>query len=157
ELEKLDEWVRVLEAVVAGSRADGIGNDTGGFPTPGAPMLAHDHFYNHWVGNFATNQPPLYWPYAWGRPPYNPDERLHIDGLIAFGLEWSIRKVRASHDIKSDDRSNKPACSECRTHVTVWVCYEVTEEQKWAAERDLDTRRTLFRVGVIESRDAVVL
>jgi hypothetical protein len=158
DLAKLQEWADRLDQVVTGNAASGIGTATGAFPTPGAaPMLAHDHFYRHWVGDSAANQAPLYWPYAWGRPPYPASERLLIDRLVSAGLQWSILKVIASRQISIDDRSNKPACSDCRTHVTVWVCYEVTEDQKRLAAADLNYRRSLFRVGVIESRDAVVL
>jgi hypothetical protein len=155
DVEMLQAWADALDQVVTAGAATGIGSATGAFPGPGQA-----HFYQHWVGDDATGplpQPPTYWPYAWGKSPHPAAGRLRIDRLVSFGLQWSILKVIAAHQINPDDASNRPACSTCRTHVTVWVCYEVSESEKLLAAADLDFRKSLFRVGVIESRDAVVL
>jgi hypothetical protein len=85
---------------------------------------------------------------------------LRIDRLVSFGLAWSIRKVIAAREMvdnENPDESNRPRCSPCRTHITVWVCFDVSEPDRQLAEASLPARRSLFRVGVIESRDAVVL
>ncbi|HXY91440.1 MAG TPA: hypothetical protein VEP49_03115 [Acidimicrobiia bacterium] len=160
DIERLESWVQTLEAVVTGGSLTGIGNATGVFPGPGQA-----HFSQHWVGNFSTGQPPDYWPYAWGKPAEwnpsgtQPDNRLRLDRLLSFGLQWSIRKVIGARQMvdASTDEWNDPACSNCRTHVTVWVCAELSECEVQLAAADLDFRRSAFRVGVIEARDAVVL
>jgi hypothetical protein len=159
-LEQLEEWANRLEAVVEGVDSTGIGTSTGVFPGPG-----QNHFYQHWVGNYASGSPPDYWPYAWGKPSEwqpaggDPDHRLRIDRLMSFGLEWSIRKVVGARRLVDDGTSdsNHPACSPCRTHITVWVCFELSECEQQLAAADLDFRKSVFRIGVIESRDAVVL
>ena len=79
---------------------------------------------------------------------------------MSFGLSWSIRKVigaRRMVDDETGDEWDHPRCSDCRTHLTVWVCFEVSEADKKLAETSLKDRKSLFRIGVIESRDAVVL
>jgi hypothetical protein len=158
DLGTLQSWADTLGTVVTGSTAAGIGNATGVFPGPG-----QHHFYQHWVGDFAASSPPDYWPYAWGSPrDWAPaagtvDVRLRIDRLVSFGLQWSILKVIAARQMGQTDEWNTPCCSPCRTHVTVWVCHEVSELEQRLAAADLDHRKSLFRVGVIESRDAVVL
>jgi hypothetical protein len=147
---------------VAGNLAAGIGSTTGVFPGKG-----QSHFARHWVGDYATGTPPEYWPYAWGRPaewpdpaPGQPDHRLRVDRLMSFGLAWSIRKVigaRQMVDAPGElDRWDHPACSDCRTHLTVWVCFELSEIERKLAASDLEFRKHAFRIGVIESRDAVV-
>lgn len=161
-LEELAQWVEMLDAVVAGTQPSGIGTSTGVFPGKG-----QSHFARHWVGDFTNGVPPEYWPYAWGAPaqwtnppPGQPDERLRIDRLMSFGLSWSIRKVigaRQMVDAGNADQWSHPACSPCRTHLTVWVCFELSEVERRLAAADLDFRRHAFRLGVVESRDAVVL
>jgi len=163
----LQSWVARLDAVVSGQEHDGIGASTGVFPSSGPPGGGQSHFYRHWVGDDASGTPPEYWPYAWGPRtdwgppnPGDPDDRLRIDRLISFGLAWSIRKVIAAREMVDNDNPdewNRPRCSPCRTHSTVWVCFEVSETDRHLAEASLPSRRSLFRVGVIESRDAVVL
>lgn len=160
ELQRLDDWVQTLDAFVTGTAPNGIGTSTGVFPGPG-----QKHFNQHWVGDFPTGEPPEYWPYAWGKPTEwnptgtQPDNRLRLDRLLSFGLQWSISKVIGARRMvnTSTDESNHPACSDCRTHVTVWVCSELTECEMRLAAADLDFRRSAFRIGVIEARDAVVL
>jgi len=167
--EKLDElraWVETLDAVVAGAPIPGIGANTGVFSGTG-----QGHFYKHWVGNYANDvpadaSPPDYWPYAWGRtagsplrPSEPPDQWLRIERFMSAGLAWSIRKVIGARDMLDTefDRFDRPKCSECRTHVTIWVCFEVSEADKHVAASDLAARKSLFRIGVIESRDTVAL
>jgi hypothetical protein len=160
DVDALESWVRTLDAVVTGGVNNGIGTATGVFPGPG-----QSHFYQHWVGDFAQGVPPDYWPYAWGKPTEwnpvgaQPDNRLRLDRLLSFGLQWSIRKVIAARQLvsASTDEWNHPACSDCRTHVTVWVCAQLTDCEMSLAAADLDFRKSVFRIGVIEARDAVVL
>jgi len=161
-LHELESWVETLDAVVAGQPIPGIGASTGVFPGQG-----QSHFYKHWVGDYANGFPPDYWPYAWGRstgsPPTAtdpPSAWLRIERLMSFGLAWSIRKVVGARRMV-DDRNpgpwDRPRCSDCRTHTTVWVCFEVSEADKRLAEANVAARKSLFRIGVIESRDAVTL
>lgn len=155
ELDSLRRWVTKLDEVVAGQpAAAGIGGDTGVFPGPG-----QQHFYKHWVGDFAQGVPPDYWPYAWGKwMPNGPDERLRLDRLMSLGLSWSIRKViGANETVASADQWDHPACSSCRTHLTVWVCFELSQADQQLAATDLAYRKSQFRLGVVETRDAVVL
>jgi hypothetical protein len=154
DTEKLDAWVAALQAVLASppnTPSNGIGVATG------VGKTGHDHFNKHWVGNYTTNTPPEYWPYAWGTG--SPTERVLIDRMLSFGLMWSIRKVSQARKKLNDGNmtpSDTPACSHCRTHMTIWVCagrLEQAEVQR--AYADVGFRKKLFRVGVIESRDAV--
>jgi len=161
-LDDLTQWVEMLDAVVAGNQPTGIGTSTGVFPGPG-----QSHFTRHWVGDFANELPPEYWPYAWGKPAEwknppagQPDNRLRLDRMMSFALSWSIRKVigaRQMVDAGNADQWNHPACSPCRNHLTVWVCFELSEVEKKLAAADLEYRKHAFRLGVIESRDTVVM
>ncbi len=161
DLERLESWVQTLDDVVADVSPNGIGTSTGVFPGPGSA-----HFTEHWVGDFSpgASVPPTYWPYAWGKPAEwnpvggQPDTRLRLDLLLSFGLRWSIRKVIDARQMvdAGTDEWNRPVCSPCRTHVTVWVCSELSECEMRLAAADLDFRKSAFRVGVIEARDSVV-
>ena len=170
-LRELDDWVAMLDAAASAPGHDGIGDESGVFSTASGPNTGEDHFYQHWVGNYRDSVPPSYWPYAWGRsqppPPKGKpkaldpqDQWLRIDALMSAGLAWSIRKVIAARrnvDLGTASESDRPACSPCRTHITVWVCFEVSEPDKAKAEVDLAFRRSLFRLGVVEARDSVML
>src|SRR5262249_25888166 len=86
---------------------------------------------------------------------------LRIDRLMSFGLAWSIRKVmeaRRMVDAGGLDQWDHPACqSPCRTHLTVWVCFETTPAERKHAADKLEFRKGLFPLGIIETRDSVVL
>jgi hypothetical protein len=153
---KLDAWVDALKAVLANppnTPTPGIGVATGIGGT------GQSHFAKHWVGDYAKDTPPEYWPYAWGKAGGPSNERVLIDRLLSFGLMWSIKKVsEARKNVASLGPNNHPKCSDCRTHITIWVCagrLEPCEEK--LAYADVESRKKLFRVGVIESRDAVAL
>jgi hypothetical protein len=141
----LDTWSTRLAPVINGA---GI---VDGFL--GLDDSSTKHFRKHWVGNYAKDKPPLYWPYAWGRDPHVHHERVLIDRLMAFGMKCSIEKVSAARK----QRMEVGAACACPRHFTVWICLRaLSAEQEALAYADKEYRKKLFRIGVAESRDAVV-
>jgi hypothetical protein len=106
---------------------------------------ATNHFAQHWVGDDETGTPPSYWPYAWGRDPEVRNERVLIDQLLANGMMQSIRKV-------TEATNPRPV------HITIWVCHRpLSDDDERMAYSDKDFRTSLFKVGVVQARDAIAL